>query len=172
MVKSIKTYYLLPGGNEYGTQHGTQISVPSLICIILYTDYTDLATSFSSTFRMNGPFETLESVKKRNQNYYWFAKGLKQLVHSYGQSYKRGIGLLSALKGPFFCGLSFVLLMPAFNIKIFGPTSTSKQKEVAIKFSGDEGIIVQFDNQKGMARCVRGFDVSFISRYGGEEDER
>ena len=31
-------------------------------------------------------------------------------------------------------------------------------------------IIIQFDNNKGSETQVRGFDVSFISRFGGEDE--
>ena len=62
--------------------------------------------------------------------------------------------------------------MPSFAIKLFGPTSTTKQLAVATRFGGEDGIIIQFDNTKGSGQLVRGMDVSFISRYGGQEDER
>ena len=55
---------------------------------------------------------------------------------------------------------------------IIGPTSTSVHLEVAVNFSGQSGIIIEFDNTKGEAQYVHGMDVSWISRYGGQEDER
>eukprot|EP01084_Bolivina_argentea_P307721 531916_1 len=60
-----------------------------------------------------------------------------------------------------------------FNIRLCSPTSTSMQIEVAIKFSGKNGIILQFNNPQTQAQCqyLRGFNVSWISRYA-EEDER
>ena len=58
-----------------------------------------------------------------------------------------------------------------FNIFLYSPTSTSVRIEVAIKFSGDQGMIIEFNNKKGAAKHVKGFDVSWISRYR-EEDER
>ena len=173
IVKSIKAPIV--AGDKYGISYRAVVSVSHLICIILYTDYTNLSTDFSATFRKNDAFETLTAVKKRNQKYYFFAKGLKEVVAVYGQRYddeRGGIGLLPALKGPFFCGMSFILMMPAFNIQIFGPVSTSVHQEIAVKFSGDNGIIIRFDNHKGWGKSAQGFDVSFISRYGGDEDER
>eukprot|EP01084_Bolivina_argentea_P297768 513047_1 len=58
--------------------------------------------------------------------------------------------------------------MPAFNIRLCAPTSTSMQITVAIKFSTERGIVLQFNNG---GSDLRGFDVSWISRYG-YEDER
>ena len=63
--------------------------------------------------------------------------------------------------------------MPQFSIKLAGPTSTSKELCVAVNFADEDGIIIEFDNARGnVAQSVRGMDVSFISRYGGQEDER
>ena len=73
--------------------------------------------------------------------------------------------------GPFYCGMSMVMNMPSFAIKLSSPTSTSKQISVATKFSGMSGILVEFWNFKGDASRVRGMDVSAISRFK-EEDER
>lgn len=158
--------------DKYGISSGDVISQEMLICIILYTDYTDLSTDFSSTFRKNNPFQPLQAVKRRNRCYYWMAKGLKETIHIYGQDWYDGKGLLSKLTGPFFCGISFVMNMPAFNIRLNGPTSTSIEKEVATNFCGEEGIIIQFDNTNFICRITPAFDVSFISRYGGQENER
>ena len=73
--------------------------------------------------------------------------------------------------GPFYCGMSSVMTIPQFTMQLFSPTSTSCHIEVAMKFSGDNGIIIQFDNEGGMATGMEGLDVSWISRYK-EEDER
>ena len=76
------------------------------------------------------------------------------------------------LGGPFFCGMSMILTMPQFSIRLFCPTSTSCHMEVAVKFSGEEGIIVEFmTSDERYAQYLRGLDVSWISRYK-EEDER
>ena len=143
-----------------------------LFGIILYTDYTDLSRNFSGSFRKNSKYEPVQSVKKRNQKYYWLSRKLKEMIYCYGQSTRDKTGLLSRLESPLFCGMSCVLNMPSFNIILYGPTSTSIHREVATKFSGDNGLIIKFDVTKGRAIAVHGMDVSFISRYGGQEDER
>ena len=63
------------------------------------------------------------------------------------------------------------MTMPQFSIKLLSPTSTSCHIEVAMKFSGEYGIIIEFNNQGGYAKYVYGLDVSWLSRYR-EEDER
>ena len=57
-------------------------------------------------------------------------------------------------------------------IRLNGPTSSTKSIEVATRFGGDKGMLIEFDNSKGHARFAKGFDVSWISRYGSQEDER
>ncbi len=80
------------------------------------------------------------------------------------------------LTGPFYTGISVLVYISEFNIRLCSPTSTSIHIEVAIKFSTEEGCILQFNNptpkygytQYSYLRC---FNVSWLSRYK-EEDER
>ena len=146
---------------------GEVLSFDRLISIILYTDYTDLSSSFSSTFRKSTVFEPRQATKQRHKKYYWLSKLLRETVSIYGKRNSFGEGLL----GPFYCGMSTVMTMPEFAIKLLSPTSTSVHIEVAMKFSGEEGCIIEFNNEGGMATKVKGLDVSWLSRYK-EEDER
>ena len=155
---------------HYDISDGDRLGFPNLISLIMYTDYTDLSSNFSSTFRKKSPFETLQGIKKRNADYYWFSKTLRETVEIFGQC-STGFGN-GVLTGSFFCGMSFVMNIPEFNIFLCSPTSTSKQIEVAIKFSGDQGIVIQLDNpQISQYGWLRGFNCSWVSRYK-EEDER
>eukprot|EP01083_Nonionella_stella_P254839 875311_1 len=63
-----------------------QIKFEHLLSLVLYTDYIDLSTDFSSTFRKNNAFETLESMKRRNREYYWMSRWLRECVEMHGQS--------------------------------------------------------------------------------------
>ena len=101
---------------------------------------------------------------------------MKQLITQYGQCYGTDYlngsnGLLPKLTGPFFCGMGAVLRIPEFAMSINSPLSTSVHLEVAIKFCGDEGMILEMENFGGECIFLRGMDVSWISRYR-EEDER
>ena len=75
------------------------------------------------------------------------------------------------LLGPFYCGMSSMMNMPQFAMLLLSPTSTTLHVEVALKFSGEDGIVIEFRNDTGITMLTNGFDVSFISRYK-EEDER
>ena len=74
-------------------------------------------------------------------------------------------------RGPFYTGMSRVMSMPQFNIYLQSPTSTSAALAVAMRFSGQSGMIIQFENDNGMAKLCNGFDCSWLSRFK-EEDER
>eukprot|EP01083_Nonionella_stella_P197028 724654_1 len=62
--------------------------------------------------------------------------------------------------------------MPSFSMRLCSPTSTSKQIEVAMKFSGSNGIILQMDNpDQWQYKYLHAFNASWVSRFK-EEDER
>ena len=65
-----------------------------------------------------------------------------------------------------------IMNMSGFSLDINGPTSTSTQIAVASRFGGPNGLLIKFDNKYYPAKFVHGFDVSWLSRYGSQEDER
>lgn len=139
----------------------------NLMTIIMYCDYTELSRDFTSTFRKKNAFEPVETSIKRHTKYCWFARILKETIADHGHSYWS----TTTLSGPFFCGMSFVMDMPQFNISLLSPTSTSRQIAVAVKFGGHQGIVIEFNNDKGQGTFAKGLDVSWISRFT-EEDGR
>ena len=151
--------------------------------MILYCDYTDLSSHFTATFRKTGSFETIKSIKKRNSEYYWLSRILRETVELFGQcSFGEWDGVsddkydvdkrVNKLLGPYYTGMSFVMNIPEFSIFLCSPTSTSMQIEVAIKFSGDQGTVIQLDNPcRSQYEFLRGFNCCWLSRYK-EEDER
>eukprot|EP00483_Globobulimina_turgida_P003995 UN04003 len=101
---------------------------------------------------------------------------LRELVELFGASRigeRDGDGKLrKVLFGPFYCGMSVVLSLPEFHIRLNGPTSTSVHIEVALRFAGKLGIIIEFDNPiKSQYENLRGFNCSSFSCFS-EEDER
>ena len=161
IVKSVKSKW---DYEEYGILKDEVMSLDRLICIILYTDYSSLSSDFSSTFRKSNIYEPVQSIKKRNRNYYFMSKLLKETVYVYGAHYDYG------LSGPFYCGMSSVINMPQFNISLFSPTSTSTHIQIAMRFGGNKGIIIEFNNDKGRSRRVYGLDVCWLSRFSEEEE--
>ena len=150
---------------------GTSLKIDNLISVILYTDTTELSSDFSSTFRKKHPYETLSQIKQRNSKYWWWSKTLRETVELFGDKTAGSVNKL--FKGPFYTGMSFVMNVPSFAIRLCSPTSTSVQIAVAIKFSGEQGLMLQLDTTKMIPAVanVRAFDCSWISQYK-EEDER
>ena len=153
------------------------LKINNLISIIMYCDYTDLSRDFTMSFRKTHQFQLLTQIKKHNAKYYHMSKILKDTISQFGQYYNDrhdnpgGNGLLSALYGPFYCGMSVVLNLSQFNMFLHSPLSTSMHLEVALKFSGEKGMLLEMNNESGDCRRLRGMDVSWLSRYR-EEDER
>eukprot|EP01084_Bolivina_argentea_P150987 263599_1 len=65
--------------------------------------------------------------------------------------------------------MSHIKIIPEFNIRLCSPTSTSINIEVAIRFSGHYGMIIQLNNNN--SPYIRGFNCSWLSNYP-EENER
>eukprot|EP01084_Bolivina_argentea_P260797 440542_1 len=154
---------------------GEPISIKHLKSIMLYCDYTTLCTSFSATFRAIKRKESLQSIKKRNREYWWMSKYLQETVQYFGET---GTLMLDFQQSdfvpspPIFSGLSCVMVVPSFMIPLKSPTSTSKQISIAMKFGTTKGMVIQFSQNGGMMMgCVKSFNCSWISRYS-EEDEQ
>ena len=131
----------------------------------MYCDYTKHSASFSRSFRKTDEFEGLQSIKQRNSKYFWMAKRLRETVEIYGKS-------SPWLFGPFYTGISRVINLPYFSIRLCSPTSTTLHIEVAMKFSGQQGMILALNNPEDNCNCrwLRGFEFGAVSRYP-EEDE-
>ena len=69
-------------------------------------------------------------------------------MSDYGQDYFEGTGMLDPVRGPFFCGINFVMNMSQFNIMLIGPCSTSKELAVAARFGGAKEFLIEFVEHK------------------------
>ena len=136
---------------------GDSLRVEHLHALFLYTDFSALCTQFSSSFRAVYLGESLNSVKARNGRYHHFAKSLKELVMYFGIT----------TRGPFYCGMSIILHIPQFVIRMNGPTSTSLHIEVAMRFGGVEGMIIQLND---IFQDERHFDCAWLSAFPEESE--
>ena len=164
---------------HYGISKGSSIQYNHLLSLILYCDNTQLCTQFSSTFRKLKPYEDIESVKNRNKEFACWSKLLREAVQYYGSmgwDYrfdrdKKWNIERNRVQGPFYCGMSCVLAIPEYNIRLCSPTSTSKKIEVATRFGGEEGIIIQLNtNGYYSSENLRCFHCSWLSTYAGEDE--
>eukprot|EP01084_Bolivina_argentea_P313384 542704_1 len=171
-VKKMKCVFALGEKDplHFNIQENEPLLVSHLHAVILYCDFSEFSTQFSKSFRAMKWNEPLESIKYRNSKFYHIAKHLRELVQYFGlKGYDIRDGPTES--GPFYTGMSVPMTIPAFAIRLNGPTSTSKQIEIAMRFCGGYGIIIQLNNQKGTSVAESFFDASWISNYL-EEDER
>lgn len=122
----------------YGIKTGDPITRSHVECVVVYCDLTDFCTAFSATFRTKFFGETIESVKQRNSSYFHVSRGLREAVECFGKS-----GFQDS--GPFYSGMSCLLLLDQIGIRLNGPTSTSKTRAIAIRFAKEHGIVLKMD---------------------------
>merc|ERR1712228_795249 len=144
----------------------------NLISLILYSDHGAHCSEFSASFRALSPFEPLEVTKERNREFWWMSKTLRETVELFGQC-RRGDLDKNSVKGPFYCGVNKVMVLPQFNLRLCAPTSTTMQIEIALKFATSNGTVIQLNNNSSDDKFddLRLFNISWISRFK-DEDER
>ena len=157
---------------HFGVLHGDPLTAQHLQTIILYCDFTELCTLFSRSLRENDSLDGLEEIKKRNSKFFHFTKKLRELVTYFGSDGGGVFGnkMNGVVKGPFFCGVNVELNLSEFSIGFNTPTSTSKTKEIAVRFAGECGMVITIGNQQGDSKGQPVFDATWISAYC-EEDE-
>eukprot|EP01084_Bolivina_argentea_P033828 62540_1 len=168
---------------RYDIDDNTDITKQHLLCIILYCDYDILCTEFSKTFRRKNIVESIKQTKKRNREFANFARILRETVELYGStgSTLQNVNIVqenkceencNTIDGPFFSGMSPVMVLEEFNIKLCSPTSTTSNFNVAYAAANDNGIIVQMNNNGYMnAHRLRAFDCAWISKVPSEREK-
>eukprot|EP01084_Bolivina_argentea_P083866 151818_1 len=154
---------------KYNLKNGTPITFHHILAIILYCDESDLSREFSKTFRKTSLHQTIAEIIKQNQQYAVWSRLCRETVEYYGH---KGFGdvvektTINSLIGPFYCGLSVEMALPEFSIRLASPTSTSLQEEIAIRFAGEEGLLMRLNNNgTEISGDLRGFLCSWLSNY-------
>lgn len=157
---------------HYGIEKDEPITMQHIISLILYCDFSKFCSSFSSTFRKIIGYETLLSVKKRNQEFWWQSKLFRETVEIYGTiGWRDKAGWKNGENGPFYTGVDRVLIVSSFCCRLYAPTSTSKHIEVSMNFATRDGSIVQFNNNgHGGASFLTFFNCRWLSTYNDEDD--
>eukprot|EP01084_Bolivina_argentea_P201281 344073_1 len=162
----------------YNIKTGTLITLNHILSIIFYCDWSELCTEFSKTFR-NATFdETISAIIQKHQEFAIWARYLRETIEYFGA---KGFGdvvlrnskmcIVNELIGPFYCGMSFEMVMPQFNIRLSSPTSTSLHIEVATRFAEEKGIVIQLNNDgTEISGDLRGFPCNWISNYSEEQE--
>ena len=166
-------------------QYGDIMTLAHLMSIICYTDYSELCTAWTASFRQTFIGESQKSMEHRQKSYYYLSKYLYQVVNYFGvachgewQVVKQNLGHSESIYiswaediGPFYCGMNQSMPFPSFSIKLNSPTSTSREQTVAARFADETGILIQFNNN-GLLMNDRTsfFDSKWISKFSEEEE--
>ncbi len=171
------------------------ITKQHLLALVLYTDNDELCSAFTRTFRRK-PYESISKMKERNQEYWNWSKLMREAVEIFGESgWKQNSWNIETKQHSqkdetdptrFFRGMDTArsdttgyalnkpqLVLEEFGIRLCGPTSTTRFKEVAMRFSGeDDGIIVTFSNDGYVhADLLPMIDCAWFSNKGKAESE-
>ena len=179
LLKGKKGRGMLSGpDNGYGFSRGRVLQPKHLHSLLLYTDFTDFCTEFARTVRVDTEVEDVDSVNKRHAPYFHISKAMREAIDLFGTSCNGRLnGYPSDRKrrdeesGPFWCGLKCVINVPQFAISFNGPTSTTKTKEIAVRFAGERGMIMVMNNKEESAKFEKFINVKWLSAFP-EEDER
>eukprot|EP01084_Bolivina_argentea_P179503 310175_1 len=158
---------------EYELEDDKPLTFNHILALLLYTDYTDLCSDFSSTFRPLFTYEPLSSIKFRNSIYWWMSKTLREVVQLFGYKKWNEETKTYDLLGPFYSGLSYQLVFPEFELRLCSPTSTSHHIEIALRFASRDGIVVQLNNNIWRWQhddYLSGFPCYLFSRYKEESE--
>ena len=109
-VKSMRADVPVINKLKCDIRRGTPLLLQNLVCLMLYTDESDLCTNFSSTFRQKQSYEPLTLIKNRNREYWNWSKTLRETVQFYGSD--RWSDGDRKIKGPFFCGMYNISARP------------------------------------------------------------
>eukprot|EP01083_Nonionella_stella_P234881 826463_1 len=175
-TEKVKTIVCCMETCEYDLKQGDTIPKAHLLCLILYCDCTQLQKHFSATFRKKDWFESIKSLMKRHSEFAIWARLLRESIEVFGmdghcQHVDENGNTHFPAQGPFYCGMSHVMVMPQFNISLFCPTSTTKQESVAWEFAGDDGIVIQLSNNgENDNLSIKSFSCAWLSGHPRESE--
>ena len=163
---------------HYEIGNHSRLRYSHLLSLVLYSDRSELQCDFTKTFRKTNQYQTLSDIKQNNREYYHWSKNIREAVEYYGNlgwkdhwnDDKRNYSH-NNIKGPFYSGMSYKMVIPEIMIRLNGPCSSTKKIEVATRFGGDDGIIIKLDNNSYyQSYSLRCFDMNWISNYSGEDE--
>ena len=172
------TSWAAPFWPHYNVRFNEPMTKNHILSVILYCDFDEYQNKFSSTFRKLSYTESFESVKNRNRDFWFQSKYLRETVQLFGlweyderceRDPRNPISPSCFIKGPYFTGLNRVMAIPQFALALHSPTSTTKDIEVSVNFSGRDGLIVEFSRKTGASKEFN-FDCSWLSRYPDENE--
>eukprot|EP01084_Bolivina_argentea_P108378 193698_1 len=162
----------------YDLKPGSILSTEHIIVLMLYCNFDTLSYEFSKTYRLLTKMESIEEMKLRHREYYWFGRLIRECVECFGM---RCLHKKTPTNIHLFHGISKEVMFSSIFASIKGPLSTSTHLAVALNFSQNDGMIMDLDmytdgwrlrfdegnHAKNRFAC---FDCQFFSDYIAENE--
>eukprot|EP01084_Bolivina_argentea_P088560 159898_1 len=148
----------------------TEILFNCILALLVYCNCDDYQTVWSSAFRKKDTDETDEKLKERHSHFYFCSKYLRTLVEEFGNKLVDEKNKSKNLI--FYHGVSKILYFKNIKtVRFFGPSSTSTEQNVALRFTYNTGMVFQLMySSSEFPSKARYFDCSFFSDYVNEKE--
>eukprot|EP01084_Bolivina_argentea_P130178 229823_1 len=143
----------------FNVYNGDLLTVNHMICLVVYTDKTDVQRELKTKCRKDVN-QLMEDFLKQNSEIVHWCRLIMESCKLYGR--------IMNTNETFYTGISCKLLFQSFIEWFICPISTSADKEIAIRFTNETGIILAL-------KCTsqsRYIDTESFSSFGKQERER
>eukprot|EP01084_Bolivina_argentea_P312006 540132_1 len=144
-----------------------EFSSEILLSLMIYCNYTALQYQFSKTYR--------DDCGAKHNNFWFWGKNLKIGLSEFGTEIKDGNissfyhGIDKQMTFSMYFSNPKNTFSDMSGVYIYGPLSTSASFEVAVNFSNNTGLIVEFNDNISVKSC-KYFSVDWLSDYGNEKE--
>eukprot|EP01083_Nonionella_stella_P119977 359050_1 len=165
----------------YDMKYGQKMSIDHLISLMTYCNFGELAKAFTATFRRNKN-ETNMALKKRHRHFYYLGRLLRECCECFGMANRwlTNDGYRNEIMKVYH-GINNHFVFDSITAFIKGPTSTTTDYAVAVKFGGVKGMIVQlsvevpnwvlkFNEGEEAKTRLSCFDMQWISDFPNESE--
>lgn len=154
-LASMRAHANIQASLHSGIMPGERLRLNHVICIMLYTDFTNLQYRLKQVFRKNARQEELRQIA------IW-TRYLHEICRFYGEPMSRN--------DKFFCGLSCRLMFSKWDALFSSPMSTTTSKSVALSFASQSGSGIILQLQPSYEGSGLFFPAYLTSRYHHEEE--
>eukprot|EP01084_Bolivina_argentea_P255424 429596_1 len=159
----------------YDMRHKEQIQMEHLMAAMAYCGYDELQKKFSETFRRTNNTESINDIKEKHRNYYFFGRLLRECVECFGMKHNNNDIIR------LYHGINNYFMFKSLFGYIKGSFSTTTSYEVSVNFSANIGMILELniDTKSWILQLMEGseaasritcFDMQWLSDYSNENE--
>eukprot|EP01084_Bolivina_argentea_P077176 139904_1 len=111
----------------YEIPKNSSIQLKHILCIMFYTNFTNLQNELTKTYRKLSSKESDESIKQRHSKYGHWGRYLRETIDLFGTTFQYA---KSDMFKQFYHGLSCKMKFDGFKKRFYGPTSTTLREEI------------------------------------------